>query len=287
MCLVNIKPCVVLEKHIPITVPSESAIARLAIETSLSKQRLKQAMYQGCVWLTRGQQTHALRRASKSVQAGDVIHLYYDEQVLAQVPPAATLFADEGGYSVWYKPYGLYSQGTKWGDHCTITRYAEQHLQPQRPAFTVHRLDRAAQGLILVAHSKTLAATLSQLFATRQVEKRYRVLVVGQWPTTEPRLLDTAIEGKTARSWVRLIAYQPEKNQSLVEVTLETGRKHQIRRHLAGVGFPVVGDRLYGGQLQTEDLQLTACYLKFICPIARVEKRFQLPLAENFNSLAQ
>lgn len=276
--MVNPNVALIVEKHITITAASERAIERLAQETFLSKQQLKQAMHKGCVWLTRGQHTQALRRASKNVQADDVIHLYYNEQVLAQVPPPPSLLADEGDYSVWYKPYGLYSQGTKWGDHCTLTRYAEQHLQPQRPAFTVHRLDRAARGLILVAHSKTQAARLSQLFANRQVEKRYRVRVVGKWPAIEPQLLDTPIEGKLARSWVYMLAYQADKHQSLVEVKIETGRKHQIRRHLAGVGFPVVGDRLYGEPQQTEDLQLTACYLRFICPIAGVEKLFQWPV---------
>ncbi len=51
-------------------------------------------------------------------------------------------------------PYGMLSQGSKWSDHCTIARFAQQHLTPERPVFIVHRLDRAATGLILIAHSK-------------------------------------------------------------------------------------------------------------------------------------
>ena len=65
--------------------------------------------------------------------------------------------------SIWYKPYGIYCQGSKWGDHHTIHRMAEQQLQ--RPCFIVHRLDRATTGLVIVAHKKKIAAALAALFA--------------------------------------------------------------------------------------------------------------------------
>ena len=66
------------------------------------------------------------------------------------------------------------------GDHCTIYRWAEQQLKPERPAFIVHRLDRAASGLIILAHSKKMAQTFSQLFKNHDIQKQYRATVEGE-----------------------------------------------------------------------------------------------------------
>ena len=65
--------------------------------------------------------------------------------------------------------------------------------------------------------------------------------------------------------------------QSELDVEIETGRKHQIRRHLSGVGFPVVGDRLYGSQQNNPkqpDLQLRAVTLAFTCPLTKQARRY-------------
>jgi len=133
--------------HIPVTSDNITALQHLADNTPLSKQTLKKAMHNGAVWLESVIGVHRIRRAKKTVQRGEILHLYYDETIQNSVPPSAQLIADEGSYSIWNKPCGMYSQGTKWGDHCTIYRWAEQQLKPQRPAFPVHRLDRAANGL--------------------------------------------------------------------------------------------------------------------------------------------
>jgi tRNA pseudouridine32 synthase/23S rRNA pseudouridine746 synthase len=197
--------------------------------------------------------------------------------VLGQIPAEPALIADVGGYSVWNKPFGLRSQGSKWGDHCTVTRWAERHLLPERPAFIVHRLDRAASGLILVAHTKTIAAALSELFRMRQVEKRYQAWVAGDFsrqPT--PLRVEQPIEAKDAVSEFSFIRL--EDGRSLVDVRIETGRKHQIRRHLATMGYPIFGDRLYGdGAKDGPDLQLTAYLLAFHCPIADESVEYRLP----------
>ncbi len=266
-----------IETHVLIEKPEEGPVDLLQRATGLSKQRIKLAMTQGAVWLTRGRNTQRLRRAKRTLKTGDELHLYYDAGILAEKPAEPTLIADVGAYSVWNKPYGLRSQGSKWGDHCTVVRWAERHLQPERPAFTVHRLDRAANGLILVAHSKSIAAALSALFQKREVEKRYRATVAGDFsPQPNPLRLEQPIDGKDAVSEFTQRKFSAESNQSLVDVRIETGRKHQIRRHLAELGYPVIGDRLYGtGEEDGVDLQLTACLLAFHCPVndERVEYR--------------
>ncbi len=268
------------EKHIVVTSKTSVAVDLLSSESGLSKQLVKQLMQKGAVWQTVGKKTQRLRRAKKTVFSGHQLHIYYDKAVLAMVAPEPELLADEGHYSVWNKPYGMLSQGSKWGDHCTITRWAEQHLKPQRNSFVVHRLDRAANGIIVIAHTKTAAAALSGLFQQRQIDKRYQIWVEGEFDrkasTSTPVTVRSDIDGRKAVSHFSFVRYDDTLNRTLLDVHIETGRKHQIRRHSAELGFPVVGDRLYGRKAYSEDLQLSAYYLSFICPFSHTKKQFNL-----------
>jgi tRNA pseudouridine32 synthase/23S rRNA pseudouridine746 synthase len=266
------------EHHLTVENSNRSSVEQLSSVTGLSLQHIKSVMQKGAVWLSRGKQTKRLRRAKRPLQEGDTLHLYYDAEILAEEPSPPEMIADRDAYSVWYKPYGLRSQGSKWGDHCTVHRWVEQHLRPQRPAFVVHRLDRAATGLILIAHQKRVATALAKLFESREIEKRYRAVVRGRFPLTpEPLVMKSDIDGRHAHSCATFLSYQAERDRSLIEVIIETGRKHQIRRHLAEIGFPVVGDRLYGPGEEDEDLQLAACYLAFCCPVTGIDIKFHLP----------
>ena len=265
------------EFHVDVTDPSIPAAELLKQHSGLSKQQIKQAMKKGAVWVSESNAGHKrLRRADKTLNARQQLHLYYDADVLGLQVDAAILIADEGDYSVWYKPYGMLSQGSKWGDHCTINRWVEQNHQPQRPAFIVNRLDRAAQGLMLIAHTKSSASALSDLFEKRAINKKYTALVSGSFP--EELILDSAVDEKHAVSYVSLLTYSPITKQSLVLVEIETGRKHQIRKHLSGAGFPIIGDRLYGPEVDdlTINLCLVSTYLAFNCPITGLDKSYRI-----------
>ena len=264
------------EVHIKVSVPEHSVLALLAENTPLSKQKIKSAMTNGAVWLESSIGIHRLRRAKKLAHENDTLHFYYDQAIQNSAPASAALIADEGGYSIWNKPYGMYSQGSKWGDHCTIYRWAEQHLEPQRPAFLVHRLDRAASGLIILAHSKKMAATFSELFKKRDIVKRYKATVEGllEQPAL-PFTISEEIDDKPAIS--KIIALQQiDNNRTQLSIEIETGRKHQIRKHLAGMGHPIVGDRLYGSTELEENLQLQSNYLKFNCPVTGLVREYSL-----------
>ncbi len=250
------------------------AVDFIAKGSGLSKQKIKSAMLKGCIWLTRGKTTQRLRRAKKDLKAGDVIDIYYNEKVLTDDYPEPILISDEGEYSVWNKPSGLLSQGSKWGDHATVARIAETQLKPQRTAFIIHRLDRAASGLILIGHSKKATASLSAMFQQRALTKIYQAKINGRLNQSEITVTEP-IDEPTAVSHVKELAFNGE--QSLVQITIESGRKHQIRRHLAFLGHPIVGDRLYGNSSTAdEDLCLTAVSLSFECPISKTIKAFQV-----------
>ena len=299
------------ELHLPINEHNSAIIEILSQhcqQYSLSINQLKSAILKGALWLSRGKSTQRIRKVKKALQENDVLHFYYDQAVLAQSPLPAQLIADCNQYSIWYKPYGMLSQGSKWSDHCTIARWAETQLQPQRPAFIVHRLDRAASGLMVIAHSKKMAQAFSKMFETRALEKRYHIIVHGhlleaqqilsqidnnqenpelsssQLNNTEKKgtKVSTPIDGKNALSTFYPLEYQPKEHLSLLEVKIETGRKHQIRKHAASINLPVVGDRLHGDKERAmpDEIHLQLCSVKlaFVCPVEHIQKSFELPV---------
>ena len=239
----------------------------------LSNADFKKAISQGALWLTPAKnkkQTQRLRRVKKELAIGDELHFYYDKNVLATTVPDALLIKDLVDYSVWYKPYGMLSQGSKWSDHCTIARFAQQHLPNDRPAFIVHRLDRAATGLIIIAHTKKAARALSAMFEHHQLEKLYHIIVHGDHQQRpQPDIIEVDIDGKHSRSTFTCLNHDEVSNRSLIKVKIDSGRKHQIRKHAASINMPVVGDRLHGIADDNEelDLQLCAVSLRFDCPL--------------------
>jgi tRNA pseudouridine32 synthase/23S rRNA pseudouridine746 synthase len=260
------EPTSPLKLQFEVTEEAHTALDLLSARSGLSRQRIKDAMNKGAVWWARKNKTLRLRRATQVLASGTRLQLFYDANVLMRVPEPPLLVADAGHYSVWFKPHGLLSQGSQWGDHCSVLRWAEVHLHPRRPAFLVHRLDADAAGLILIAHDAKSAARLSQLFQEHRIQKYYQVQVNGllQLPDTVTTIA-RAIDGKSAVTHVRLVGHNLANNSSQLDVHLETGRKHQIRRHLADIGNPIIGDRLYG-TASKQPLQLLAYRLAFRCP---------------------
>jgi len=268
-----------------VTQAEQTALDLLAEGTGLSKQRIKDAMNKGAVWWTLKGKTLRLRRATKTLFKGSKIQFFYDEQVLSRKPESATLIYDAGNYSIWFKPSGMLSQGSQWGDHCSILRWVEVNGQPneghrQRECFLVHRLDADAMGLIILAHDSQSAAKLSALFQARDMRKFYQAWVVGDCdlPVTGLTLNDE-LDGKSAITHIKKI--RVENNKTLLDVHIETGRKHQIRRHLANFDHPIVGDKLYGTKSNL-GLQLIAYRLEFISPNTKQTVIAELPVDMQF-----
>ncbi|MBN1931395.1 MAG: RluA family pseudouridine synthase [Desulfobacterales bacterium] len=251
----------------------------LAVETSLSKSKIKKAMIKGAAWLRKkGGKRKRIRRAALAVKTGDYLEFYYDEKLLAQTAPQGKCLYDYRHYSLWYKPSGLMSQGTLYGDHCSLLRQAEVYFKPPRKVFLVHRLDREAAGLMILVHSKIAAAKFSDLFKKNQIVKQYRIDVRGNLTQYQRSgMITLPLEGKTAITEFEVEAFNPRKNISTVDVGIKTGRLHQIRRHFEMIGFPVMGDPKYGqGNKNTEGMKLVATALRFRCPFSRKEMVFEL-----------
>jgi len=153
---------------------------------------------------------------------------------------------------------------------------AEDSLRPG----VVHRLDKDASGLLVVAKSSVAQANLINQFKARSVAKVYLVLVrghltpddgvieapIGRDPRNRKRMAVVAEgQGREARTHYHVIKRMGD--HTLLEVRPETGRTHQVRVHLSAIGYPVVGDKVYGKKsAQIPRLFLHACRLGFKLP---------------------
>lgn len=173
----------------------------------------------------------------------------------------------------------MLTQGTQWGDHCSLERMVHMFFKGKREVKLIHRLDRDAHGLILVAHTRIIAASLSKLLKHNHIEKRYYIAaegVIGK--TGETILFSEPLDGKKALSEAIILNHCSD-NRTFAEVRLHSGRKHQIRRHFSQAGHPLIGDRVYGEHCSDEELQLLACKISFICPVSGNPEVFKLPLS--------
>ena len=251
----------------------------LAMHTGLSQSKIKDAMHKGALWLKRGNSSKRLRRASKTLQIGDQLNLNYNPQLLSQGVIEPFLVHDAKDYSIWFKPYGLACQGSRWGDFASISRWVEINFpkltgMPERSVFLVHRLDRATSGLMLLCHSKAAARLFSELLSKGHIDKRYQAIVHGDFSVLPPDYeVDLPVDGKASRS---VFSYVDRRDDySLIDIRLLTGRKHQIRQHLSSLEYPIVGDRLYGhASSGSKNLQLQSVSLRFICPLTQKENHF-------------
>ncbi len=248
-----------------------------AQQDKLEYKHILQCINNGAAWLSHKGKTKRIFNPDTIIQPQQTLHIYCNEFTLKECPFKATLIKDLGDFSVWYKPSGMLSQGSKYGTHWSIHRWIEQHIFTDRSCFITHRLDRFTQGLMLVAHNKTCNFKLHRLFESRTIQKTYRAIVKGLFPVGECVEINSQINKQDAQSTVTGLAQDTQNNQSLLSITPKTGRKHQVRRHLSYIGHSVVNDRQYGETPYTGDLMLQAAELKFKHPDTNENLHFIIP----------
>jgi len=205
-------------------------------------------------------------KASQKLDDGDSINIKIPppepSHLAAEDIPLNIVYEDKD-LLVIDKPAGLIVHPAPGNPSHTLVNAVLAHLpslpdgsSSLRPGI-VHRLDKNTSGLIIVAKNRQALKNLSNQFKSRCVTKIYLVLVrghlspqkgfieapIGRDPRHRQRMA-VVEKGKEARTEYRVIRYI--NDCSLLEVRLETGRTHQIRVHLAAIGYPIIGDATYG-----------------------------------------
>jgi 23S rRNA pseudouridine1911/1915/1917 synthase len=236
----------------------------------LSRRKARAVIDLGGVFIDRAR----VKVAGRPVRAGQVIEVNVGGAIERTEPPPAPeiVFADDH-VIVADKPAGLVTAPTPESDRGDLLdqlarRYGEVYL--------VHRLDLPTSGLLVFARTRAANKQLGDAFARHDVDREYRAVAIGAVPD---QTVDRPIHGKRAVTSFHVV--EPLAGATLVAARLETGRTHQIRIHLAGLGTPIAGDHQHGGETsrtftpRPPQLALHAAMLGFTHPATGERVRFE------------
>jgi 23S rRNA pseudouridine1911/1915/1917 synthase len=250
-------------------------------------------------------------KCSHLVKPGDMITVEIPEvnsnRILSENIPLDILYEDEDIMAI-NKPPGMvvhpapgHYQGTLVNALLYYTRRLSFLNEGQPRPGIVHRLDRDTSGVLLIARTNAAHLDLARQMKERSIKKTYIALVYGRVEPKEGGILAPLgrhhrerkkmtvryMDGREAISHYRVL--EKQETMSLLEVTLSTGRTHQIRVHLAHIGYPVVGDKTYGRRrLDSFPRQALHAYkLGFVHPSKKEYVALTAPLPEDMKTLLQ
>lgn len=195
------------------------------------------------------------------------------------------------------KPAGMLVQGDEGGERCLIDEvkdYLKEKYNKPGNVFLglLHRLDRPVSGIVLFAKTSKGASRLSEQFRTHTTQKIYQAKVIGRPKKDRATLINYLIKDDKKN---KVAVYDVEKpgsqraeldyellksdgKNSILKITLKTGRPHQIRSQLAYIGCPIVGDLKYGAPepLPDKSIALSAVQLIFITATGDEEKEIKI-----------
>lgn len=199
----------------------------------------------------------------------------------AKLPLHSILFEDEH-ICVAYKPAGLLTAPTPESDRGNLS----DALSRERALriFVVHRIDLDTSGILVFAKTEDANRALSETFRKHEIKRQYVAVVDGPWPDDVTRV-EEDIAGKNAISHFE-VAERLGDRATVLHVTLETGRTHQIRLHAVGVGYPVLGDKQHGrvSDMAPPRMALHARKLAFAHPITGCALSFESELPDDLRS---
>lgn len=253
-----------------------------ALFPEASGRRLKQ-------WLMRGRvevNGRVVRDGTASIAATDRVRL--GESGSVRFPPALDLVYEDEDLLVIDKPAGLLTVASGRDRERTAYRLLWDYLHAQRPPrrpFIVHRLDRETSGLLVFAKSEAAKRRLQAQFEARRAERVYVALVDGRVRDEQGTLESRLVQDRSLRvrsgaggrqAITRFRVRERRRDSTLLELSLGTGRRHQIRVQLAEHGHPIIGDTAHGGSRgRFGRLCLHATRLGFAHPQSGEPMRFE------------
>lgn len=276
-------------------VPAPQALldALAAMYPESSKTTLRQMLQTGRVRVN-GEIEKNARRALEEDDTVDVA----DKAVHRNLPEGLAVLHEDNDVIVVLKANGLLTVATERERDTTAQAYLNVYLgqkKGEERIQVVHRLDRETSGVLVFAKNAYAREQLKEQFAAHTVDRVYIALVEGQMDPEEGTYrsflkerrdlkmvsVDEQPDAKYAVTHFRTLS--TNGRYSMLEVQLETGRKNQIRAHLSEAGHPVVGDRMYGSEINPIGrLGLHAKLLGFDHPITRKHLVFTAPIPKAF-----
>lgn len=244
-------------------------------------------------------------KASYKVELNDVVSVKIPElkevEIVPENIPINIIYEDED-IAVINKQAGLVvhpAQGHYSGTLVNAVMYHIKNLSgingELRPGI-VHRLDKDTSGLILIAKNDKAHNELTRMFQEKEVKKTYLAILKGKLNKKAGKIITNIGRDKNDRKKMTVLKGKDEgklaitnyklveQNNlfSLVEVNIETGRTHQIRVHMKYLGYPILGDSVYGRQDSEKRQMLHAYKLEFLHPITKNPMEFIGELEEDF-----
>jgi len=205
--------------------------------------------------------------------------------------PLEVLYEDQT-LAIVYKPAGIVVSGNQFRTlenalpyNLQMSAHADALLVPE----PIHRLDYPTSGVLLVGKTHQAVIALNQLFERKDIQKVYHAVTIGQMPSTGS--LNEPIDDKPSYTTYQVLQSVPSPKYNclnLVELRPQTGRKHQLRIHLANLGNPIFGDKDYGQEgliLQGKGLYLHASSLTFQHPFTKETISVHKDLPKKFRKL--
>lgn len=285
----------------PITVeqPAELLTFLFASHAELKKAKVRQWLKHGSIQVN----GRSITRFNHPLRAGDVVAIRNKNEVLAEgvLPNGMRILFEDSSLIVIDKPAGLLSMASETERERTAYAYLTAYVRHGKPrsgerVWIVHRLDRETSGLMVFAKSEAAKQTLQAEW--NEADKRYLAVVEGNLPAEQGTLRSHLDESRpymvysvapseaTRLAVTNYVVIKRGVGYALVELNLETGRRNQIRVHLADAKCPVVGDDKYGARTNpARRLALHASSLQFPHPTSGEFLRFQSPLPVELTAL--
>ena len=261
--------------------------------TDRSRSAVKSLLRHGQIWVNGRVTTHF----DMPLRPGDTVLVSHERGRPAFNSPYLRIVWEDDSLIVIDKRDGLLSVSDSVAQERTAWAILSAYVREQDPRnrlFVLHRLDRGTSGLMMFARNKGVQEKMRNEWANIVTRRAYVAVVEGVPEPPEDTLRHFLAEnsrmkvyctdpmhGKEAVTHYRVL--KAAADSALVEFTLETGRKNQIRAQMEAFGHPIVGDPKYGAQTDPcERLMLHACRLWFIHPITGREMRFETPIPAAF-----
>lgn len=250
-----------------------------------TRSALKKAIKAGSI-LVNGQ----VSTTGTLLNGGETIELLELEEKLSekQFTLSLSIVYEDEYLAVIKKPAGIVVSGNTFksiDNALTQNLIKSGHPDAVRPR-PVHRLDYPTTGLLLVGKTSASILALNTLFEQKEIHKTYHAITIGSM--SKNGMIQSPIDDKKAISKYQVLRSIPSDRfgtLNLVELSPETGRRHQLRKHLSGLGNPILGDKDYGKEgliLKGKGLYLHASRLKFKHPFSKEIMNIESSLPKKF-----